>query len=70
MPAFDLTNIPAIVHAIEQVLGLAHPIAQTVQAAAADSELAREGWNAIESLPSEQRRAIAGILSSTMLPGL
>ena len=70
MPAFDPTNIPAIVHAIEQVLGVAHPIALTVQAAEADPDLARQAWAAIESLPDEQRRAIAGILAGTMMPGL
>ena len=70
MRAFDPTNIPAIVNAIEQVLGARHPIAQTVQAAESDPELAREAWNAIESLPTEQRRAIAGILAGTMMPGL
>ena len=70
MRAFDPTNVPAIVNAIEQVLGAAHPIALTVQAAASDPDLAREAWNAIESLPTEQRRAIAGILASTMMPGL
>ena len=70
MRAFDPTNVPAIVNAIEQVLGAAHPIALTVQAAASDPDAAREAWNAIESLPTEQRRAIAGILASTMMPGL
>lgn len=70
MRSFDPTNIPAIVNAIEQVLGVAHPIACTVQAAAADSDLAREAWNAIESLPATQRRAIASILASSMMPGL
>ena len=70
MRTFDPTNIPAIVNAIEQVLGAAHPIALTVQAAANDPDLAREAWNTIESLPAEQRRAIAGILASTMMPGL
>jgi len=70
MRAFDPTNIPAIVNAIEQVLGVGHPIAQTVRAAEADPDLAREAWNAIESLPTEQRRAIAGILAGTMMPGL
>ncbi len=70
MRAFDPTNIPAIVNAIEQVLGVAHPIAQTVRAAESDPDLAREAWNAIESLPTEQRRAIAGILAGTMMPGL
>lgn len=70
MRAFDPTNIPAIVNAIEQVLGSAHPIAHTVQAAAGDPDLAREAWKAIESLPAPQRRAIAGILASTLMPGL
>ena len=70
MRPFDPSNIPAIVNAIEQVLGVGHPIAQTVHAAEADPELAREAWNAIESLPTEQRRAIAGILAGTMMPGL
>ncbi len=74
MRAFDPTNIPtnipAIVNAIEQVLGAAHPIALTVHAAASDPDLAQEAWKAIESLPTDQRRAIAGILASTMMPGL
>ena len=70
MRAFDPTNIPAIVNAIEQVLGAAHPIAQTVQAAKNDPDHAREAWNAIEALPPDQRRAIASILASTMMPGL
>jgi len=70
MREFDPNNIPAIVNAIEQVLGAEHPIALTVQAAASDPDLAREAWTAIESLPTEQRRAIAGILASTMMPGL
>ena len=70
MRPFDPTNIPAIVNAIEQVLGVGHPIALTVQAAADEPELAREAWNAIEALPEEQRRAIAGILASTLMPGL
>ncbi len=70
MRAFDPSNIPAIVNAIEQALGVGHPIARTVQAAAADPDLVREAWNAIEALPVEQRRAIAGILAGTMMPGL
>jgi len=70
MRAFDPANIPAIVNAIEQVLGVAHPIARTVEAAATDPELAKEAWHAIEALPIEQRRAIAGILASTLMPGL
>jgi len=70
MGAFDPTNIPAIVNAIEQVLGAGHPIALTVQSAAGDPDMAREAWTAIESLPTEQRRAIAGILAGTMMPGL
>ena len=68
--AFDPNNIPAIVNAIEQVLGAGHPIARTVQAAATDPDLIREAWNAIEALPVEQRRAIAGILAGTIMPGL
>jgi len=70
MRAFDPTNFPAIVNAIEQVLGAEHPIALTVQAAASDPDLAREAWNAIEALPTDQRRAIASILASTMMRGL
>ena len=70
MRAFDPNNIPAIVNAIEQVLGAGHPISRTVQAAAIDPDLARDAWNAIENLPENQRRAIAGILSGTMMPGL
>ena len=70
MRAFDPNNIPAIVNAIEQVLGAGHPISLTVQAAAIDPDLARDAWNAIENLPENQRRAIAGILSGTMMPGL
>ena len=70
MRAFDPNNIPAIVNAIEQVLGAGHPISQTVQAAAIDPDLARDAWNAIENLPENQRRAIAGILSGAMMPGL
>ena len=70
MRDFDPTNIPAIVNAVEQVLGAGHPIALTVQAAADDPDLAREAWNAIEALPEEQRRAIAGILASTLMPDL
>ena len=69
MRAFDPNNIPAIVNAIEQVLGSGHPISRTVQAAAIDPDLARNAWNAIENLPENQRRAIAGILSGTMMPG-
>ena len=68
--AFDPNNIPAIVNAIEQVLGAGHPIARTVRAAATAPDLVREAWNAIEALPVEQRRAIAGILAGTMMPGL
>ncbi|WP_421710292.1 hypothetical protein [Algihabitans sp.] len=70
MRAFDPTNIPVIANAIEQVLGLEHPIAGTVRAAETDPDLAREAWNAIEALPDEQRRAIAGILAGIMMPGL
>ena len=70
MRAIDPNNIPAIVNAIEQVLGAGHPISRTVQAAAIDPDLARDAWNAIENLPENQRRAIAGILSGTMMPGL
>ena len=70
MRAFDPKNIPVIVNAIEQVFGAGHPISRTVQAAATDPDLARDAWNAIESLPVEQRRAIAGILAGTMMPGL
>ncbi len=70
MRAFDPTNIPVIVNAIEQVLGVEHPIALTVRAAEADPDLAREAWNAIEALPDAQRRAIAGILAGIMMPGL
>ena len=70
MQAFGSTHIPAIVNAIEQVLGLAHPITRIMQAGAADPDLAREAWNAVECRPTEQRRAIDGILASTMLPGL
>ena len=70
MRAFDPNNIPAIVNAIEQVLGAGHPISRTVPAAAIDPDLARNAWNAIENLPGNQRRAIAGILSGTMMPGL
>ena len=70
MRAFDPTNIPAIVNAVEQVLGAGPPIAQTVQAAAAAPALAKEAWHAIELLSVEQRRAIAGILAGTMMPGL
>ena len=70
MRSFDPNNIPAIVNAIEQVLGAGHPISRTVQAAAIDPDLARDAWNAIENLPENQRRAIAGILSGTMMPGL
>ena len=51
MRAFDPNNIPAIVNAIEQVLGAGHPISRTVQAAAIDPDLARNAWNAIENLP-------------------
>lgn len=69
MRAFDPNNIPAIVNAIEQVLGIAHPIALTVQAAGADPDLAHEAWNAIDALPAQQRRAIAGILAGTLMPG-
>ena len=69
MRPFDPANVPAIVSAIEQVLGAGHPIAHTVQAAAADPDLAQEAWQAIESLPTTQRRAIAGILASTLMPG-
>lgn len=70
MRAFDPTNIPVLVNAIEQVLGTGHPIALTVRAAEADPDLAREAWDAVESLPTQHRRAIAGILASTMMPGL
>ena len=70
MRAFDPSNIPAIVKAIEQVLGVGHPISRNVQAAATDPDLAREAWDAIELLPVRQRRAIAGILAATMMPGL
>ena len=70
MRAFDPNNIPAIVNAIEQVLGAGHQISRTVQAAAIDPDLARDAGNAIENLPENQRRAIAGILSGTMMPGL
>jgi hypothetical protein len=70
MRPFDPTNVPVLVHAIEQVLGTAHPITQTVQAAASDPDLAREAWNAIEALPTDQRRAIAGILAGTMMRGI
>ena len=57
MRAFDPNNIPAIVNAVEQVLGAGHPISRTVQAAATDPDLAREAWDAIELLPVRQRRA-------------
>ena len=40
--AFDPNNIPAIVNAIEQVLGAGHPIARTVQAAATDLTLSEK----------------------------
>lgn len=70
MRAFDPTNIPVIVNAVEQVLGADHPIALTVQAAASDPDLARQAWNAIEALPADQRRAIASFLASSMMPGL
>ena len=70
MRAFDPNKIPAIVNAIEQVLGAGHPISRTVQVAAIDPDLARDAWNAIENLPENQRRAIAGIFSGTMMPGL
>ena len=70
MRAFDPNNIPAIVNAIEQVLGSGHPIPRSVQAAIINPDLARNAWNAIENLPENQRRAIAGILSGTMMPGL
>ena len=70
MRAFDPNNIPAIVNAIEQVLGAGHPISRTVQAAAIDPDLTKDAWNAIENLPENQRRAIAGILFGTMMPNL
>ena len=70
MRAFDPSNIPAIVNAIEQVLGAGHPISRTVLAAAIDPDLAREAWDAIELLPVSQRRAIAGILAAIIMPGL
>ena len=70
MRAFDPNNIPAIVNAVEQVLGAGHPISRTVQAAATDPDLAREAWDAIELLPVRQRRAIAGILAAIIMPGL
>ncbi|MFL2542049.1 MAG: hypothetical protein ACJ0UT_08790 [Candidatus Latescibacterota bacterium] len=70
MRAFDPNNIPAIVNAVEQVLGAGHPISRTVQAAAADPDLAREAWDAIELLPVRQRRAIAGILAAIIMPGI
>ena len=70
MRVFDPNNIPAIVNAVEQVLGAGHPISRNVQAAATDPDLAREAWDAIELLPVRQRRAIAGILAATMMPGL
>ena len=70
MRVFDPNNIPAIVNAVEQVLGAGHPISRTVQAAATDPDLAREAWNAIELLPVRQRRAIAGILAAIIMPGL
>ena len=70
MRAFDPKNIPVIVNAIEQVLGAGHPISRTVQAAVIDPDLASDAWNAIETLPAEQRRAIAGILAGTIMPGL
>ena len=68
--AFDPFNIPAIVNAIELVLGAGHPIWRTVQAAMIDPGLARDAWNTIANLPDNQRREIAGILSGTMMPGL
>jgi len=70
MRAFDPSNIPAIMNAVTQVLGANHPIAQLVQQASTDDELAKEAWKAIEALPREQQRAIAGILASTLMPGL
>ncbi|MEO1192421.1 MAG: hypothetical protein AAFY02_11735 [Pseudomonadota bacterium] len=70
MRPFDPTNIPAIVNAIEQVLGAGHPIALTVQAAEHDPDMARDAWAAIEALPTVQRRAIAGLLAGTMMPGI
>ena len=70
MRAFDPNNIPAIVNAVEQVLGAGHPISRTVQAAATDPDLAREAWDAIELLPVRQRRAIAGILAAIIMPGI
>ena len=70
MRVFDPNNIPAIVNAVEQVLGAGHPISRTVQAAATDPDLAREAWDAIELLPVRQRRAIAGILAAIIMPGL
>ena len=70
MRALDPNNIPENANAIEQVLGAGHPISRTVQATAIDPNLARDAWNAIEDLPENQRRAIAGIFSGTMMPGL
>jgi hypothetical protein len=70
MRAFDPNNIPAIVNAIAQVLGTNHPIIQLVQQAGTDDELAKEAWKAIEALPRDQQGAIAGILASTLMPGL
>ena len=60
MRAFNPNNIPAIVNAVEQVLGAGHPTARSVQAAATDPDLVREAWNAIEALPVDQRRFCRG----------
>ena len=66
MSRFEVTDFPAVVSAVEQVLGSAHPVTALAQACAVDDDMTREAWLAIEALPDNTRRAIAGILATSL----
>lgn len=66
----DSQTVPAIANAVEQVLGLGHPLAQDVRDVLRDPSLAKEVWARIDSLPDVHRKAIAGLAAAAILPGL
>ncbi len=68
MLRLDPTHIPVVLDAVEQVLGATHPVAQLVRLCAVDEDMKAETWSAIEALPEDQRRAIAGITAAYLVP--
>lgn len=66
----DSKTVPVIANAVEQVLGLGHPLAQDVRDVLRDPSLAGEVWSRIDALPNVHRKAIAGLAAAAILPNL